>query len=131
RLQQSPFKQCRINKGNNVSLVDARIKINIKFCDGPRHLRSYLDRDYGVDGSSGFHYVMDVTSFHFRCEVLRVSIPVQSQEDEQSSHNHYSCQDEPLAFCHLCPVPKNNDNNLVHSYRSASIGSSRDALRAG
>jgi hypothetical protein len=33
---------------------------------------------------------MDVTSFHFRGKVLRVSIPVQSQDDEQSSNDHYN-----------------------------------------
>jgi hypothetical protein len=47
-----------------------------------------LDRDHRVDGSSGFHNIMDVTSLHLRGEVLRLSIPVQSKGDEQSSYDH-------------------------------------------
>jgi hypothetical protein len=31
---------------------------------------------------------MDVTSFHLRGKMLRLSIPVQPQEDEQSGRDH-------------------------------------------
>src|SRR5271157_5764356 len=58
----------------------ARIKIGIKFRDGPGHLRSHLDRDHGVDCSSGLHNIMDVTSFYLRGKMLRLSIPVLNLE---------------------------------------------------
>jgi hypothetical protein len=47
-----------------------------------------LDRDHRVDGSGGFHYVMDVASFHLGGKMLSLIIPVQPQDDEQSSYDH-------------------------------------------
>jgi hypothetical protein len=47
-----------------------------------------LDRDHRADGSSGFHNIIDVTSIHLRGKVLRLSIPVQSKDDKQSSYDH-------------------------------------------
>ena len=69
-------------------LCTRELKSALSFAMVPGHLRSHLNRDHRVDGSSGFHNIMDVTSFHLRGEVLRLSIPVQSQDDEQSSHDH-------------------------------------------
>src|ERR1700730_11414902 len=108
--------------------MHARIEICIEFRDGPGDLRSHLDRNHRVDGSGGLHDVMDITSFHLRGKVLRLSIPVQPQGDEHSRHSHHHCYDEPLAFCHYVWSRK---LATLYSYRSASIGSSRDALRAG
>src|ERR1700730_15315605 len=91
----------------------AGVEIGIKFCDGPGHLRSHLDRDHRIDGSSGFHNIMDVASLDLRGEVLRLSIPVQPKDNEQSSYDHNDRYDEPLAFCHLSLVSMVNNRSLV------------------
>src|SRR6267143_3997199 len=125
RLEESALEQCRINEGDDVPFVYARIKIGVKLRNGSRNLRSYLNGDYRIDRSSGFDYISDLAALNLSGKVLCLSTPVEAQSDEQSSHNYNAGQDEPSTFClHVKP-------EIPHSYRRASMGSSKDAFRAG
>ena len=79
-------------------LVNPGIEIRIQLRDGPRNLRSHLDRDHCIDGSGRLHDIVDLPSFHFRSKVLRLRAAVQPENGKQPGHDHGTRQDHPLPF---------------------------------
>ena len=49
-----------IDERDDVTFVNARIKIGIQLGDGSRNLRAYLDGDHRVDGAGGFDDIINL-----------------------------------------------------------------------
>ena len=72
RLLHRSLEQRGIDQRDEVPLVHPGIKVHKKFRDGSGDLRAHLHGDDRVDGSGGFHDVVDIAPIHFGGEVLRL-----------------------------------------------------------
>ena len=129
-LLQRSLEQGRIDQGDDVAPMHAGIEVRVELGDSPGHLRSDLHGRDRIDGSRGVHRVPDLAAPHRGGEVKRLAVVAQPcchQEHDQPDRPRKQNRAEPPERDELAePFLR-----AVHSYRSATMGSSRDALRAG
>ncbi len=130
RLLQRPLEQRRIDERDDVASMHTGIEVRVELGNSPGYLRSDLHRRDRVDGPSGVDGVPDVPALHRGSQVEQFIVVAQLCCGEQGEQPNYACKQYGAALPER-DKPSKPFLYQVHSYLSATMGSSRDARRAG
>jgi len=117
---------------DDVAFVNLRVEIDVEFRDRSGNLRANLHGDHRIDRASRLHHVVDLALLDLDGKMLHGTAAVQAKRREEANRSRQPSKNQPFGLCfHSTFIRAESGPANIYSYRKASIGSSRDALRAG